>query len=173
VDGAAEVVVAHVELSLSEALVPPARTPTSHTGSAGPHLGHRPGPPQDTLSRWAVAVAAAAEPCLLIDARSRIVASSAAYRELLGLADPAAAAGRPLLDTLQLIDFTAAPSPLDEVDADKIPPLLALNSGRLARGLLRVGPAGAGEPPGTLDAITTPLLEGGAVVGSLTFLSAI
>jgi hypothetical protein len=169
--------VAHVELSLSEALVPPARTPAGHAGPAEPHPGYRPEPPQDTpldtLGRWAVAVAAAAEPCLLIDARSRIVASSAACRKLLGLADPALTAGRPLLGTLELIDFTAAPSPLDEADADKIPPLLALNSGRLARGLLRVGPAGAGEPAGTLDAITTPLLEDDAVVGSLTFLSAI
>ncbi|WP_213451128.1 PAS domain-containing protein [Rhizomonospora bruguierae] len=162
---------AHVELSLSEALVPPARPAGGAVGPAGGYPG--PEQPEDSLSRWAVAVHAAAEPCLLIDARSRIVATSGAGRELLGLAEPALTDGRPLLETLQLIDFTAAPSALEEADAVKIPPLLALSSGRLARGLLRVGPAGADEPPDTLDAVTTPLLEGGEVVGSLTFLSAI
>lgn len=179
---------AHVELSLSEALMPPVRTPTGSVGSAGrhPEPAHRmpaervPAPDQahphqahqGSLRRWAAAVDAAAEPCLLIDDQTRIVASSAACRELLGLADPVLTAGRPLLETLQLVDFTAAPSPLDVADADKIPPLLALNSARLARGLLRVGPIG-GEPAGTVDAMTTPVLDDGAVVGSLTFLSAI
>lgn len=150
---------AHVELSLSEALVVPAPTPVE------------PGP--GTLRRWAAAVSTAAEPCLVIDAETRIVASSVACRKLLGLADSALTAGRLLLDTLRLVDFTAAPSQLDVADADKIPPLLALTSGRLARGLMRVCLSGPPDPAATVDAITTPLVEAGVVVGSLTFLSAI
>jgi PAS domain-containing protein len=151
--------VAHVELSLSEALVVSAPTPVE--------------PDPGTLRRWAAAVAAAAEPCLVIDAETRIVATSLACRELLGLADPALTAGRHLLDTLRLVDFTAAPNQLDVADADKIPPLLALTSGRLARGLMRVSLAAPPDPAATVDAITTPLVETGIVVGSLTFLSPI
>jgi hypothetical protein len=48
-----------------------------------------------------------------------------------------------------------------------IPPLLAVTSGRLARGLLRV--QRPGQLPGTVDAIATPLRDGDTVVGSLTF----
>lgn len=161
---------AHVELSLSEALVPPAARPKPEAPEPPP--ASPPAQPETGVRRWAAAVDAAAEACLLIDAQTRIVASSGACRDLLGLADPVLTAGRPLLETLQLVDFTAERSTLDEADADRIPPLLALNSKRLARGLLRVGPLG-GEVGRTVDAITTPLLEGEAVVGSLTFLSGI
>jgi len=51
-----------------------------------------------------------------------------------------------------------------------MPPLLALSSGRLARGLVRIRCASG---PCTFDAIATPLTEDGKVVGSLTFFSAI
>jgi len=145
--------VAHVELSFS-----------------GPHLQPPPFveellPP--SLERWAVAVAAAAEPCLLLDRNGVLVAASAACGRLLGL-DPYQAVGRRLVDgVLRLLDFNAVSGQLPEWEVEKIPPLLPLSTGGLARGLLRV--PGVDGPPNTVDAISTPLRDGPVVVGSLTF----
>ena len=58
---------------------------------------------------------------------------------------------------LRPLDFSAAGIALDEGEVSKIPPLLALASGRLARGLLRVQ---CRDDACTLDAIATPLLDG-------------
>jgi hypothetical protein len=142
--------VPHVELSLSEAYVPRALEPVD-----------------PALARWAGAVCDAAEACLVIDADAVIVALSAPCHEVLGLAgDPI---GRGLLDgVLRLLDFGHGEA-LTEAEVGKIPPLLALSSGQLARGLLRVI-CGDGETV-TLDAIATPLHGDSQVVGSLTFLS--
>jgi len=116
--------VAHVELSLSEVFVPAAGTPTE--------------PGSGSFHQWCVTVEGAAEPCLLIDGRTRVVAVSASGCALLGLGTPAEVIGLPLLrGGLRLLDFTAARLELTEQEVDKIPPLLALSSGRLARGLLR------------------------------------
>jgi len=49
---------------------------------------------------------------------------------------------------------------------------LSIRSERLARGLLRVVPA-PGEPPVTVDAVTTPLRSGDRLAGSLTFFAPI
>src|SRR5690606_36255449 len=104
----------------------------------------------DNLDRWRATAADAVEPCLVIDAETIIRAASVSACELLGLGAPAAVIGRPLLGgVLRLIDFTAARTELPEAEADRIPPLLALSSGRLARGLLRVQPPGA--EPATVD----------------------
>jgi PAS domain-containing protein len=149
--------VAHVELSLSGAFVPQARTPVE--------AGFR-----SNLERWASTVAAAAEPCLIIGADGGIVAVSPAASDLLGLGSPADAVGRQLSAALRLIDFTAGACALDEPEADKIPPLLAVRSERLARGLMRVV-HGPDATPLTLDAIATPVLDDERVAGSLTFLS--
>jgi hypothetical protein len=156
-----EVRVAHVELSLSGAIVPQARTPAE--ADLVPNL-----------ERWAGTVLAAAEPCLVIDARTTILAMSVSCGELLGLGKPAEAVGQPLLEggALRLIDFTASGDELPRPEVEKIPPLLALRSRRLARGLMRV-PASADEGPLTIDAVATPLVEGEQVVASLTFFSAV
>jgi hypothetical protein len=151
--------VAHVELSLSGAFVPQARTPAEAEFVPG-------------VDRWAATVAAAAEPCLIIDTATLIVALSASCSELLGLGKPAEAIGKPLGGALRLLDFTAGAADLEETDAERIPPLLALRSERPARGLLRVIP-GPGETPVTVDAIATPLLDGDRVAGTLTFFSAV
>jgi len=151
--------VAHVELSLSGAFVPQARTPAE--GEFVPGVG-----------RWTATVAAAAEPCLIIDSSTAILALSTSCGELLGLGKPAEAIGQPLGAVLRLLDFTAGAGELEESDAEKIPPLLAIRTERLARGLLRVVP-GPGETPLTVDAVATPLLEGDRVAGSLTFFSAV
>lgn len=148
---------AHVELSLSGAFVPQARTPAEAEFVP-------------SVDRWTSTAAAAAEPCLVIDTSAVILAVSVSCSELFGLGKPIEAIGKTLGDALRLIDFTATAGELDESDADKIPPLLAIRSERLARGLLRVVP-NPDEGPLTVDAISTPLLDGARVAGSLTFFS--
>lgn len=153
--------VAHVELSLTEAFLPPART----------RLEPEPG---GSIECWSETVATAGEPCLIINADMTIAAVSASCCKLLGLGTPASALGRSLLDgVLRLVDFTAARGELTETEIDKIPPLLALTSGRLARGLLRVEACAGTETHATVDAIATPLSANGQVAGSLTFFSAV
>ncbi|GIJ29027.1 hypothetical protein Vqi01_41890 [Micromonospora qiuiae] len=149
---------AHVELSLSEVFAPTTRTP--------------PEPGCDNIGRWSATVSSADEPCLLIDAETRVLAVSAAGCELLCLGTPEELIGLPLLEGgLRLLDFTANRGELADPEIDKIPPLLALTSGRLARGLLRIEAAGEGTTDATVDAISTPVLADGAVAGSLTFFS--
>ncbi|HEY8532393.1 MAG TPA: hypothetical protein VIL44_00740 [Micromonospora sp.] len=146
---------AHVELSLSEAFLP--RSCHDAFPSA-----------RSSFDRWQAAVADAAEPCLIIDADTVIRAISLSGCHLLGLGVPTSVIGRALLDgVLRLVDFTAARTELPAEEVDKIPPLLALSSGRLARGLLRVEPPGA--EAATIDAISTPLWQNGNVAGSLSF----
>jgi hypothetical protein len=148
--------VGHIELSLSGAFVPQARTPAEAEFVP-------------SVERWTATVAAAAEPCLVIDSVSNILALSASCSELFGL-KPVEAIGQPLIAALRLIDFTAGAGELDGSDVEKIPPLLAIRSERLARGLMRVV-AAPGDAPLTIDAITTPLLHNDRVAGSLTFFS--
>jgi PAS domain-containing protein len=143
--------VAHVELSLTEPPVPPA-------GDSRP---------AEPLERWGLTVSAAPEPCLVIDAMSEIVAVSVGACALLGFPDQAAVVGRHLFaGILPLVDFTSAATPLTDGELEKIPPVLAYSSHRLARGLLRVRDA---DGLRTIDAVASPLYDGTAVVGSITF----
>jgi hypothetical protein len=151
--------VAHVELSLSGAFVPQARTPAEAEFVSG-------------IARWTSTVATAAEPCLVIDVTTTILAVSPSCSQLLTLGTTAGAVGRPLLGALRLIDFTAGGGELADLEIERIPPLLAIRSERLARGLMRVQPETGGQPL-TVDAITTPLTQDGQVLASLTFFSAI
>jgi hypothetical protein len=112
-------------------------------------------------------VAGAVEPSLVIDTDATVVAMSPSCVAMLGLR--AAPIGKPLRnDALRLIDFSAQAGALTENEVQKIPPLLSLTSGRLARGLIRVDCDGS---VCTLDAVATPIGEQGAIVGSLTFFS--
>ncbi|MBT8227040.1 MAG: hypothetical protein HKP61_01475 [Dactylosporangium sp.] len=133
-----------------------------------PHLTHARRRGTTSLERWTTAVSEAEEHCLVLDTEAVIVAISTPFERLLGLDHQAV--GRDLLDgVLRLIDF-ADGGPIADGEISKIPPLLALASGRLSRGLLRVhGTEGAC----TLDAVATPLIEDNAVTGSLTFFSSI
>jgi hypothetical protein len=142
--------VTHVELSLSPSVTPDWR----------PQV-----PPQ--LNRWVTAVSESDEPALIIDASAVVVASTALCARLLGL--PAPGGGMRLPEVLRLIDFTAAGSDLSETERELIPPLLAVASGRLARGLIRVRTGTGPADIRTLDAIATPLHADGVAVGSLTF----
>jgi hypothetical protein len=156
--------VAHVELSLSGAFVPQARTPSEAEFVPGAQFA-------TGIDRWTSTVSSAVEHCLVVDYKSTILALSMSCSELLGLGNSADAVGKPLLGgVLRLIDFTAGRGELTEPETEKIPPLLALSSQRLARGLMRVEPGGRGVDI-TVDAISTPLWEAGQVVASLTFFS--
>jgi len=141
--------VPHVELSLSE------------PGAARSRV-------RSALGRWATAVGAAEEPSFVIDEGRFVVAMSESCCDALGL--DFAPIGEALDEVLPLLDFGPGGGPLTEGEVEKIPPLLALTSGRLARGLLRVE---CDDEALTFDAIATPVVEGGRVVGSLTFLSAV
>jgi PAS domain-containing protein len=142
--------VPHLELSVSDLSVRRARQQSSGSST----------------DRWAAAVAGAQEYCLMLDVDAVIVAISESFEQLLGLDHPAV--GRdPLEGVLQLLDFADGRA-LADGETAKIPPLMALTSGRLSRGLLRISTA---EEPCTLDAIATPLLDGEVTVGSLTFFS--
>ncbi len=124
-------------------------------------------PTDDPLGHWVRAVAAAVEPCLVIDAAGMIVAMSPSCVELLSLAEsPVGADLRS--GPLRLVDFSADGGKLNDTEVGKVPPILAVSSGRLARGLIRVR---CGDATVTLDAIATPIGLTGAVAGSLTFFS--
>jgi PAS domain-containing protein len=145
--------VAHVELSVSDPLA-------SHLPEPEPVLR--------SLDRWGAAVHGAAEPCLVVDGLSRIVAASPRACELLGLGEPQMAVGLSLFaGVLRLLDFTAAGAALGDGELEKIPPVLAFSSERMARALMRVQ---SGGEVVTLDVIATPLFDGPKAVGSLTFL---
>jgi hypothetical protein len=155
--------VVHVELPLSDAAIPAVR----------PGQQAQPGRPvlAGTLAGWADVVAAAPEPCLLIDAGATVLACSGPASVLFGLASPAHAVGRGLLDgVLRLVDFTAAGGLLADWELARIPPLLVLSTGGLARGLMRLR---LDDAVRTVDAVATPLRDGAEVTGSLTFLSRI
>lgn len=131
--------------------------------------------PLRSLDRWGAAVHDAVEACLLVDHLSRIVAASPAACQLLGLGEPQMAVGLSLFaGVLRLLDFTAVPALLGDGELEKIPPVLACSSGRLAHALMRVQ---AGDTVVTVDAVATPLFDGlggdGRAVGSLTFLASV
>jgi hypothetical protein len=107
------------------------------------------------------------ELALIIDASATIVAGTPSCATMLGLRHPWV--GERLPESLRLIDFTAAGCELPETERELIPPLLAVASGRLARGLIRVRTSSRPEQAKTLDAIATPLHAEGVAVGSLTF----
>jgi hypothetical protein len=140
--------VPHVELSVTD-----------------PALGRGRQPVDSSLAKWAMAAADAEEHCLVIDHSALIIAISASFEALLGLT--VSAIGRPMVGgVMKLLDFGDG-FELGAAEVDKTPPLLALSSGRLARGLMRV--RDASDASRTLDAISTPLIEQGAITGSLTF----
>ncbi|MBV1852148.1 hypothetical protein [Catellatospora tritici] len=128
----------------------------------------------DPLATWSAPVASAEESCLVINADGLIVAASAPWTRLVVAARPSELTGLHVLDpsVLCLIDFTAAGKELGEAEREQIPPLLALTSKRPARGLMRVRTED-GAASRTLDAVATPLWQGGAVVGSLSFFAAV
>jgi hypothetical protein len=150
--------VAHVELSVTEPQIPTA-VPAQFTHTE----------PLRSLDRWAAAAAEADEACLVLNELLDFVAVSPTAARLLGFHDPADLLGRNLLAGLvRLVDFNQKPRPLPQGEIEKTPPVLAKETGRLARGLLRVE---SWMGVVTLDAVATPLFDGATVLGSLTFLA--
>jgi hypothetical protein len=123
-----------------------------------------------SLELWGFVVSMAAEPCVVLDRGGLVVAASPGCRPLLGI-EPAESVGLRLVDeVLSLLDFNAVSGELRGWEIDVIPPLLAIKSGGLARGLVRVA---GGSGARTVDAVSTPLKQNGEVVGSLTFFNAV
>jgi hypothetical protein len=122
----------------------------------------------NSLRHWASTVAGAYEPCMVVDLDARIAAASMPACRLLGFNGPADAIGRSLhARALPLLDFTSEGSPLSDEDLPRIPPIIALSSRLLARGVLRVRTRDGQIV--TMDAVSTPLRDHEHVVGSLTF----
>jgi hypothetical protein len=118
------------------------------------------------MQRWQEAVQNANEACIVLDLKAVVVAASPGCLGLLYL-EPVGAVGRKLTDVLDLLDFNAVSGKLPEWEVDKIPPLLAISTAGLARGLLRVSDPESSFT--TVDAIAVPLLDAAGVAGSLTF----
>jgi hypothetical protein len=133
-------------------------------GLSGPSP-HEPGL-QGSLWMWADTASVANEPCIVIDGVGDVVAASPGCGELFMIDIDAAAGHRLVGEVLDLRDFSARQGILPDWEVKKIPPLLALSSRALARGLLRVWVGNAAE---TVDAISVPLIDGEVIVGSLTF----
>jgi len=119
-----------------------------------------------SLDLWEYTVRHAQEACLVLDVSATVVAASPGCGGLFSI-NPTDAVGRRLVDVLRLLDFNAVAGKLPEWEVDKIPPLLAISTAGLARGLLRI--PGADGATDTVDAISVPLRDGPRVVGSLTF----
>jgi hypothetical protein len=150
----------HIELSLARADAAPDALPALRVIGPARHL-----------DAWLEAVSEADEPCLLLDAGGVMIGVSPPCVALLGAGGPADLLGRGLLeDVVNLVDFSAGREPLPEAQLERLPPLLALASGALARGLLRIR---TGDTVVTLDAVATPLRAHGQLVGSLTFFHAL
>ena len=119
-----------------------------------------------SLALWGHTARQAQEPCLVLDVNANVVAASPGCGEMFTLT-ASDAVGRRLTDVLRLLDFNAVAGKLPEWEVDKVPPLLAISTAVLARGLLRVRKADGSAV--TVDAISVPLRDGPRVVGSLTF----
>lgn len=120
------------------------------------------------LARWSASVAAAHDPCMVVDAQQQVLSISASAAELLGCSD-AGVIGRPLLEVIDLVDFDTGASGPDY--AARISPLTVLQpTSGLNRSLIRVLHRDGTRV--TIDASAAPLHDvRGQVVGSITFLA--
>jgi PAS domain-containing protein len=152
-------------LPSSESVAPP---PTRHVVDLGEH--GRAGIAATPLARWSASVAAAHDPCLVVDVAGAVLSISASAAELLGCAD-AGDIGRPLLDVVDLVDFDTGAGRPDY--ASRIAPLSVLNANSgLTRSLFRVRHRDGARV--TIDAAAAPLHDAHEqVVGSITFLAAV
>lgn len=125
-------------------------------------------PPASPLARWGGAVAGAEDGCVVLDRGGWIVSISLRAAALLG-ADRRQLLGKHLLEVVPFVDFDSGGS--DPAYAPRVPPLLALSAGTLARGIVRVQTQTGRR---TLDIVAAPLLgTDGLIAGSLSFLSPI
>jgi PAS domain-containing protein len=123
--------------------------------------------PQGSLDLWAYSVRVASEPCIVLNNQGFVVAASPGCADLFGIDVDDLVQRRLVNGVMRLLDFSARRGVLPESEVEKIPPLLALRSGSLARGLMRV--AVVNSPATTVDAVSIPLRDRSTVLGSLTF----
>jgi PAS domain S-box-containing protein len=147
--------------------------PGSEVGSRTRHVvdlgDHGRAPAASTpLARWSASVAAAHDPCVVVDVQGRVLSLSVSAAELLGCSD-AGVIGRPLLDVIDLVDFETGASRPDY--AARIAPLAVLtNSNGLMRSLLRLRHRDGSRL--TIDASSAPLHDvRGEIIGSMSFLA--
>ncbi|MBK5305660.1 MAG: hypothetical protein JJD92_03135 [Frankiaceae bacterium] len=117
------------------------------------------------IGNWHTAVQASNEACLLLDRDARVVAASSAVGAVLGTT-AASAVGARFVDLVTAVDFTSGAAPDAELERS-MPPLRALSTGGLARGLLRLRSA-AGLV--TYDVVAVPLM---GQSGALAFFLAV
>ena len=119
------------------------------------------------LARWIATVAAAHDPCLVLDPGSQVVSMSASAAELLGCTE--GVIGRRLLDVVDVVDFETGRSSPDY--AVRIAPMAVLAPGSgLMRSLLRTRQRDGVTV--TVDASSAPIHDAtGATIGSFTFLA--
>ena len=115
-----------------------------------------------SVGEWSKRITEAQETCLLLDGRGRVVTLSVGCALMLNVST-AAAVGRPLRDLVVLVDFTATGLPVEDPEVH-LPPLKALRSCAMARGLVRLRLAA--DVVATYDVIGVPLAGG---VGALGF----
>lgn len=120
------------------------------------------------LARWIATVAAAHDPCMVLDGEGQVLSVSSSGADLLGCSD-AGVIGRQLLDVIDLVDFDTGTSSPDY--AARIAPLAVLTAGSgLMRSLLRVRHSDGSRL--TVDASAAPIHDArGETVGSFTFLA--
>lgn len=116
---------------------------------------------QGSVAEWASQITRAQETALVINDRGRVVALSTGCALALNL-DVTTCIGKPLLDLVVLVDFSQAGVPVEDPDV-QLPPLKALRSGSLARGLVRLR-LGRGVL-GTYDVVGVPLAGGRGALG--------
>ena len=114
------------------------------------------------IATWAERITEAQETALLLNERGRVVAISTGAALALNL-DVTTCLGTPLLDLVVVVDFTATGVPVEDPDV-QLPPLKALRSQSMARGLVRLR-LGEGVLV-TYDCVGVPLAGG---EGALAF----
>lgn len=121
------------------------------------------------LARWIATVAAAHDPCLVLDPDAQVLSMSVSAAELLGCTE--GVIGRRLLDVVEVIDFdTGRPAP---DYAHRIAPVAVLNTGTgLMRSLMRIRQRDGMSV--TVDAAAAPIHDAtGTTVGSFTFFASV
>lgn len=117
------------------------------------------------IAVWHAAVQASTEACLLLCKDARVVAASNSVGAVLGTTSESAVGAR-FADLVTAVDFTSGAAP--DLDFERsMPPLRALMTGGLARGLLRLR-SSAGLV--TYDVVAVPL---SAQSGALAFFLAV
>jgi PAS domain-containing protein len=137
--------------------------PSRHVVDLGDHS--RAPAASTPLARWIATVAAAHDPCLVLDPDGQVVSMSVSAAELLGCTE--GVIGRSLLDVVDIVDFETGRSAPDY--APRIAPIAVLGAGSgLMRSLMRTRQRDAITV--TVDASSAPIHDAtGNTVGSFTF----